>query len=164
MAKYGVEEFKDGQPIKYPINAEATYGILTFNGSEINEKFVYVDDEGEIHERQNERETWLAQNTGEITGKFILAYSSEKADVMDIKVPLDFDLERLTFGQKLKLVGASATVQNAQKEEKVTTRNGEQIRLVPCKVFPVQVENVEVITDKPQSQNPTKTEQTPKNN
>ena len=161
MAKYGVEEFKDGQPIKYPINAEATYGTLTFNGSEVNEKFVYVDDEGEIHERQNERGTWLAQNTHEIVGQFILAYSSKKADNMDIKVPLEFDLNSLTFGQKIKLVGASATVQDSQKEDKVTTRNGEQIRLVPCKVFPVQVENVEIVTDKSQGQ--AKTEQPPKN-
>lgn len=152
MAKYGIDAFKDGQPIKFPIDVEETYGNLTFNGSEVNEKFVYIDDDGEIHERQNSQNSWLAQNTGEITAKFILAYSSRQGDVMDIKVPLDFDLESLTFGQNIELVGADAIINDSVKEEKIITRNGEQIRTVPCKVFPVQVEDVKAKDSKATSQ------------
>ncbi|QSE76700.1 DUF961 domain-containing protein [Lactococcus taiwanensis] len=162
MAKYGIEAFKDNKPVGYPINAKETYGTLTFTGSEVRNKFIYVDAEGEVHDEQNAQGTWEAKDTGQPESKYIMAYSTKTLDVMDIRVPLDFDVDSLEFDQELELVGAVVTIGNSEKEQKVITRNGEQIRTVPCKVFPVQVEGVHVkdskVTDQ-SNQNQAKNDQ-----
>lgn len=165
MAKYGIEAFKDNKPVAYPIDAKETYGTLTFTGSEVRNKFIYVDAEGEVHDEQNAQGTWEAKDTGQPESKYIMAYSSKTLKVMDIRVPLEFDVDRLEFDQELELLGAMVTIGNSEKEQKVITRNGEQIRTVPCKVFPVQVEEVKVkdvkATVQP-TQNQGKNDQTPK--
>ncbi|WNN67618.1 DUF961 domain-containing protein [Lactococcus lactis] len=152
MAKYGIEAFKDNKLVAYPIGAKETYGTLTFTGSEVRNKFVYVDDDGEVHEEQNAQNTWKAKDTGQPQDKYIMAYSSKTKDVMDIHVPLDFDVDGLEFDQELELVGAVVTIGNSEKEQKVVTRNGEQIRPVDCKTFPVQVEDIKVKDSKAISQ------------
>ncbi|MDG4982879.1 DUF961 domain-containing protein [Lactococcus lactis] len=152
MAKYGIEAFKDNKPVAYPIDAKETYGTLTFTGSEVRNKFIYIDDDGEVHEEQNAQNTWKAKDTGQPQDKYIMAYSSNTMDVMDIHVPIDFDVDSLEFDQELELVGAVVTIGNSEKEQKVVTRNGEQVRTVPCKNFPVQVEDVKVKDSKATSQ------------
>ncbi|RXS51455.1 DUF961 family protein [Lactococcus lactis] len=152
MAKYGIEAFKDNKPVAYPIDAKETYGTLSFTGSEVRNKFIYIDDDGEVHEEQNAQNTWKAQDTGQPQDKYIMAYSSKTKDVMDIHVPLDFDVDSLEFDQEIELIGAVVTIGNSEKEQKVVTRNGEQIRSVDCKTFPVQVEGVNVKSSKTVSQ------------
>lgn len=152
MAKYGIEEFEGKEPIGYPIDAKDTYGTLTFTGSEVRNKFIYIDDDGEVHENQNQQETWKGQDTGQPENKYIMAYSSKTLEVMDIRVPIDFDVDSLEFDQEIELIGAVVTIGNAKKEQKVITRNGEQIRSVDCKTFPVQVEDVKVVDLKATSQ------------
>lgn len=152
MAKYGIEEFRDNEPITYPIDAKETYGTLTFTGSEVRNKFIYVDGDGEVHENQNQQESWKARDTGQPESKYIMAYSSKTLEVMDIRVPIDFDVDSLEFDQEVELIGAVVTIGNSKKEQKVITRNGEQIRSVDCKTFPVQVEGVNVKSSKTVSQ------------
>jgi hypothetical protein len=152
MAKYGIEAFKDNKPVAYPIDAKETYGTLTFTGSEVRNKFIYIDDDGEVHEEQNQQESWEPKDTGQPRDKYIMAYSSNIKDVMDIHVPIDFDVDSLEFDQEIELIGAVVTIGNAKKEQKVVTRNGEQIRSVDCKTFPVQVEGVKVKDSKATSQ------------
>lgn len=152
MAKYGIEAFKDNKPVAYPIDAKETYGTLTFTGSEVRNKFIYIDDDGEVHEEQNAQNTWKSTDTGQARDKYIMAYSSKTKDVMDIHVPIDFDVDSLEFDQELELVGAVVTIGNSEKEQKVISRNGEQIRSVDCKTFPVQVEDVKVVDLKATSQ------------
>lgn len=152
MAKYGIEAFKDNKPVAYPIDAKETYGTLSFTGSEVRNKFIYIDDDGEVHEEQNAQNTWKAKDTGQPQDKYIMAYSSKTKDVMDIHVPLDFDVDSLEFDQEIELIGAVVTIGNSEKEQKVVNRNGEQIRTVPCKNFPVQVEDVKVKASKATSQ------------
>lgn len=152
MAKYGIEAFKDNKPVAYPIDAKETYGTLTFTGSEVRNKFIYIDDDGEVHEEQNAQNTWKSTDTGQARDKYIMAYSSKTKDVMDIHVPIDFDVDSLEFDQELELVGAVVTIGNSEKEQKVVSRNGEQIRSVDCKTFPVQVEDVKVVDSKATSQ------------
>lgn len=152
MAKYGIEAFKDNKPVAYPIDAKETYGTLIFTGSEVRNKFIYIDDDGEVHEKQNQQESWEPKDTGQPSDKYILAYSSNIKDVMDIHVPIDFDVDSLEFDQEIELIGAVVTIGNAKKEQKVINRNGEQIRSVDCKTFPVQVEDVKVVDSKVTSQ------------
>lgn len=149
MAKYGVKSFENSEIVKYPINPEQTYGTLSFTGSEIREKFIYMNDQGEIFDEQNEAGTLKAQNTNQTEAKFIMAYSSKLQDIMDIKVPLDFDESKLKIRQKIKLIGASVTIGSSRKEIKVQTRNGESTQRVPQKLFYTQVEGVEALSDKP---------------
>lgn len=153
MAKYGVKSFENNQVVKYAINAEDTYGTLSFTGAEIQEKFIYVDEEGQIFDEQNEAGTLKAQNTNEAEQKYLLAYSSKLQDIMDIKVPLDFDESKLKVRQKIKLIGASVTIGSSRKEVKVQTRNGENTQRVPQKLFYTQVEKVEIVgNEQPQAQ------------
>jgi hypothetical protein len=121
MAKYGIETFRDGKPLRFTISQDDVYGKLFFSKVETQEVFNYIDENGEVHTREeNEKHNrlartqnfipWVSHNTHEIEGKSLIAYSEKLEDFMDIKVPIDFDESQLAFEDELTLINPTYIV------------------------------------------------------
>ena len=121
MAKYGIETFKDNQPLRFSLSQDEVYGKLFFSKIDVQEIFEYIDEDGVVHSRDEEERhnllsrtqgfiRWTPRNTHEVEGKSLIAYSEKLDDFMDIKLPIDFDETQFGFEEELKLVNPTYTV------------------------------------------------------
>ena len=140
MAKYGLNTFNR----RFTIDAEKTYGTLTFTGGDVIPEILWLDPDGNFYDEQSRDNTRHQKPTGEIASKYIMAYSSVQGEVMDIKVSNDFDINSLPFRAKIKLIDPIAIpVTNV-----TTTGSGNNTRSFKNIVFPAQAQDVEVIGSK----------------
>lgn len=153
MAKYGLEQFNR----KMKVDPKEIFGDMTYLGHESVPEIVFVDENGERFDEQNEAGTLKAVNTGVIAEKYIMIASPNFKKQVDIKVPVSFDEEAIPFRSPIEFVGA-VTASVYKSTEEVTGNNG-RINRVSKLTFPVQAEGVKVVSSgkvnaKPQDDKP----------
>jgi hypothetical protein len=151
MAKYGLEQFNR----KMKVDPKVIFGDMTYLGHENVPEIVFVDENGERFDEQNEEGTLKAVNTGEVSEKYIMIASPNFKKQVDIKVPVSFDEESIPFRSPIEFVGAVTASVYKSTEEAVGT-NGRSTHISKL-TFPVQVEGVKVVSlgksnEKPQEE------------
>lgn len=140
MAKYGLEQFNR----KMKVDPKVIFGDMTYLGHENVPEIVFVDENGERFDEQNEAGTLKAVNTGEISEKYIMIASPNFKKQVDIKVPVNFDEESIPFQSPIEFVGV-VTASVYKSTEEVAGNNG-RINRVSKLTFPVQVEGVKIVS------------------
>lgn len=127
--KYGINTFNKA----YSVDADATYGQLTYLETIASERFNYMDTEtGAIYDNQDEldkvqpdKNLQKVENTHEISHLYVQAYSEVQKDTMDIGVSLDFDDTKFKMNDVVRLTGkVVARVHPQTKRIEISTANG----------------------------------------
>lgn len=142
MAKYGINQFIGGELREFSVDPVKILGAIYYAGLEIQERFVYFDENNVEFEEQNAAGTLRGENTHEITDKWIMVVSDNFSEQVEIKVPLDFDGSMISHLEEIHLTGKTTSSPYSSTFETVQA-NG-NTRPVPKITFTLKAEGVEV--------------------
>ncbi|GAB7391602.1 hypothetical protein [Lactococcus garvieae] len=141
MAKYGINQFINGELREFTVDPVSLLGPTYFGGVEVQERFDYVDVEtGEKFEEQNAGETLKPVNTHEIEDKWIMVVTDNFSQSVEVKVPLDFDESKFAHLEEIHLTGKVTSSPFSSMFETVLP-NG-NTRRVPKITFTLKAESV----------------------
>jgi hypothetical protein len=142
MAKYGLNQFINGELREFTVDPVKKLGSIYYGGVEIQERFVYFDENNVEFEEQNAGGTLRAENTHEIIDKWIMVTSDNFKEQVEIKVPLDFDGSKIPHLEEIHLTGEVTSSPYSSMFETVLP-NG-NTRRVPKITFTLKAEDVKV--------------------